>query len=446
MTIALYPGAFKPPHKGHFDVVKKLLEIADKVIILISSKPRDGFTAEESVKVWDLYKHMLNGDVEVKIVEGSPVKEVYDTVEENPDTDYIAAFGKGEFSRYKSIEKYHNVKIFDAGTIDGIHATDLRQIIADKNVNRLDMYLPQGISYIDFLDIFKKKQMQEVFSKEWWLENLQLNESPPINFERDEYEDYVNQNRDKIEKAAAVFNFPIDDMVFAFTAGDEVVLTDDEWSKLQNTKSYKIKSLEDAISHSLKLGINPKQYIDFIKAKKELPLPLVLNYGQDKYYLVGGEVILSLYRALGIIPTVLQGTINIQTKTLPEPMNEDVDDKDKTYSLISEFIKFAAKELSLKQLPSGITVSYDTDKAKNNKSMGHFNPENSKVWLYVKDRTPADYLRTLAHELVHRKQAEDNRLDADSGKTGSDIEDEANAEAGVLLRKFGELNNTIYEK
>ena len=446
MTIALYPGAFKPPHKGHFDVVKKLLEITDKVIILVSSKPRDGFTAEESVEVWNLYKHTLDGDVEIKVVEGSPVKEVYDTVEENPDTDYIAAFGKGEFSRYKSIEKYHNVKIFDAGTIDGIHATDLRQIIADKNVNRLDMYLPQGISYIDFLDIFKKKQMQEVFSKEWWLENLQLNESPPINFERDEYEDYVNQNRDKIEKAAAVFNFPIDDMVFAFTAGDEVVLTDDEWSKLQNTKSYKIKSLEDAISHSLKLGINPKQYIDFIKAKKELPLPLVLNYGQDKYYLVGGEVILSLYRALGIIPTVLQGTINIQTKTLPEPMNEDVDDKDKTYSLISEFIKFAAKELSLTQLPSGITVSYDTDKAKNNKSMGHFNPENSKVWLYVKDRTPADYLRTLAHELVHRKQAEDNRLDADSGKTGSDIEDEANAEAGVLLRKFGELNNTIYEK
>lgn len=446
MTIALYPGAFKPPHKGHFDVVKKLLEITDKVIILVSSKPRDGFTAEESVEVWNLYKHTLDGDVEIKVVEGSPVKEVYDTVEENPDTDYIAAFGKGEFSRYKSIEKYHNVKIFDTGTIDGIHATDLRQIIADKNVNRLDMYLPQGISYIDFLDIFKKKQMQEVFSKEWWLENLQLNESPPINFERDEYEDYVNQNRDKIEKAAAVFNFPIDDMVFAFTAGDEVVLTDDEWSKLQNTKSYKIKSLEDAISHSLKLGINPKQYIDFIKAKKELPLPLVLNYGQDKYYLVGGEVILSLYRALGIIPTVLQGTINIQTKTLPEPMNEDVDDKDKTYSLISEFIKFSAKELSLKQLPSGITVSYDTDKAKNNKSMGHFNPENSKVWLYVKDRTPADYLRTLAHELVHRKQAEDNRLDADSGKTGSDIEDEANAEAGVLLRKFGELNNTIYEK
>ena len=24
--IALYPGAFKPPHKGHFEVLKSLLE------------------------------------------------------------------------------------------------------------------------------------------------------------------------------------------------------------------------------------------------------------------------------------------------------------------------------------------------------------------------------------------------------------------------------------
>lgn len=452
MTIALYPGAFKPPHKGHFDVVKKLLEITDKVIILVSSKPRDGFTAEESVKVWDLYKHMLNGDVEVKIVEGSPVKEVYNTVEVNPDINYIAAFGKGEVSRYKSIEKYPNVKVFDAGTIDGVHATDLRQIIADKNVNRLDMYLPQGISHIDFLDIFKNKTMQETFSKEWWLENLQLNESPPINFERDEFEDYVNQNRGKIEKAAAVFNFPIEDMVYAFTAGGTVVLNDDVWSKLQNTKSYKIKSLEDAISHSLKLGINPKQYIEFIKAKKELPLPLVLCYGQDKYYLVGGEVVLSLYKALGLIPTVLQGTINMQTKTLPEPIHEEdtVDVggmklKDEQIDMVEKFVQFAVKELGLKKLPAKLTLSYSTDKARERHTFGVFNPESNEIWLYVKDRNLADILRTLAHELVHRKQAEEGRIENGSGETGSEIENEANAMAGVLLRKFGKAHENIYE-
>ena len=26
MSVALYPGAFKPPHKGHFQVVKSLLD------------------------------------------------------------------------------------------------------------------------------------------------------------------------------------------------------------------------------------------------------------------------------------------------------------------------------------------------------------------------------------------------------------------------------------
>jgi len=57
----------------------------------------------------------------------------------------------------------------------------------------------------------------------------------------------------------------------------------------------------------------------------------------------------------------------------------------------------------------------------------------------------ADILRTLAHELVHRKQEEDGRLTPTSGETGSPIEDEANAMAGVLLRNFGKINNGIYE-
>jgi Zn-dependent peptidase ImmA (M78 family) len=57
----------------------------------------------------------------------------------------------------------------------------------------------------------------------------------------------------------------------------------------------------------------------------------------------------------------------------------------------------------------------------------------------------ADLLRTLAHELVHRKQSEDGRIDYNSGKTGSEIENEANAMAGVLLRKFGKQNEEIYQ-
>jgi hypothetical protein len=47
--------------------------------------------------------------------------------------------------------------------------------------------------------------------------------------------------------------------------------------------------------------------------------------------------------------------------------------------------------------------------------------------------------------LVHHKQNLDGRIDYESGETGSDIENEANAKAGVLLRDFGKKNNEIYQ-
>lgn len=112
---------------------------------------------------------------------------------------------------------------------------------------------------------------------------------------------------------------------------------------------------------------------------------------------------------------------------------------------ISEFIKYSIKNLGLKKLPSSLTLSYNNDEAKEKCSFGYFDPNSNKIWIYVKNRNMADILRTLAHELVHRKQEEDGRLDAKSGETGSPIEDEANAMAGVLLRNFGKINNSIYE-
>lgn len=111
--------------------------------------------------------------------------------------------------------------------------------------------------------------------------------------------------------------------------------------------------------------------------------------------------------------------------------------------IIKEFIKFSLKELKLKKVPQKLTLSRDTSKAKEYKTFGTFNPELNEIWIYTENRNCADILRTLAHELVHFKQKENNQpLD---GSTGSNIENEANALAGELLRKFGKINNNIYE-
>jgi hypothetical protein len=274
-----------------------------------------------------------------------------------------------------------------------------------------------------------------------------LHESPPIDFEQDDYQDYTLQNRHKIEKAARVFNLPISDMEYAFNAGREVVLSDEMWSNLQNSKSYKMKSLDEAIQHALKLGIEPKPYIEAIKKGDELPLPLVLCYAPNKYYLVGGEIILSLYKALGSIPTVLQGTLNLKIKDEDNSnkLNENKQLIPKQIKTIKTFLAFTANELGLKKVPSGLTLSHDNSKAKGDHTFGYFNPETDKMWLYVGNRNMADILRTLGHELVHLKQHEEGRIKADSGKTGSDIENEANAKAGVLLRNFGKEHSEIYE-
>ena len=59
--------------------------------------------------------------------------------------------------------------------------------------------------------------------------------------------------------------------------------------------------------------------------------------------------------------------------------------------------------------------------------------------IMTKNRHPMDIFRSVAHELVHHKQNEDGRLghSSEEGSTGSDIENEANAMAGVVMRHYG---------
>jgi Zn-dependent peptidase ImmA (M78 family) len=111
---------------------------------------------------------------------------------------------------------------------------------------------------------------------------------------------------------------------------------------------------------------------------------------------------------------------------------------------IHKFIDFARLELGLKVLPQ-IELLDDSSMAKDMRSLGGYNPSSNKLLVITNNRLTADILRTIAHELVHRKQDEDNQLNPDSGLTGSPEENEANAMAGVLLRKYGEQHEEIYE-
>jgi len=276
----------------------------------------------------------------------------------------------------------------------------------------------------------------KMFSKQWWKEALQLNESPPINFEDDDNYDYVENNLGAINKAALYFNIPVDDLQYAFDAGQNVILNDDVWSKLENTNSYQIESLGQVILHAKQHNIDITPYLKAIKNKQLLPKPLILRYESNRYYLVAGELILSLYKALNQTPEVLQATLNLN-------INESLEPESKT-NLVEDFINYCKDKLQLSQTPK-IEFSDDTNHVKEQCSFGYFSPESKAIWVYAGDRNMADIFRTLAHELVHRKQDEDGRIEYESGKTGSDIENEANSMAGVILREFGKSNPEIYD-
>lgn len=58
-NIALYPGGYKPPHIGHYKAAKQALkEGADKVIVFVGPKEREGITQDMSIALWKLYTQM----------------------------------------------------------------------------------------------------------------------------------------------------------------------------------------------------------------------------------------------------------------------------------------------------------------------------------------------------------------------------------------------------
>ena len=113
--------------------------------------------------------------------------------------------------------------------------------------------------------------------------------------------------------------------------------------------------------------------------------------------------------------------------------------------MLDSFVSFASKKLGIKSLPN---VRYKTEDDAYN-SFAAYNPSNNELSISTKNRHPMDVFRSVAHELVHHMQNERGDLGHDiakEGETGSDIENEANSEAGKIMRWFAKANPDMFEK
>lgn len=183
-NVALYAGGFKPPHKAHFNNAEFLAKKADKLIIFIGPKIREGvkITAQQSKAIWEIYAKYLPIPTEIRLSEVTPVRDIYDFVDQH-QSDYnliITGALPEEAKKFayfvKNKEKYPRVGIEELPRIgdeeNKFSATSIRTSV---NYLKNGEWIPTKITAGDKKSILsiatknspseKETQMQEALDK-----------------------------------------------------------------------------------------------------------------------------------------------------------------------------------------------------------------------------------------------------------------------------------------
>lgn len=109
-SVAIFPGSFKPPHKGHMAVVSYLATMHDEVIIIVSDPVtqksiRSDITAQQAADIFNMYINDANFNNAVAIAPNipSPIGAAYDIIKNKqfpPNTKVFVATSTKDAGRY----------------------------------------------------------------------------------------------------------------------------------------------------------------------------------------------------------------------------------------------------------------------------------------------------------------------------------------------------------
>ena len=189
--IALYPGAFKPPHRGHFEVVKRLLkgnhgghiysidnyqdvgtkalsgkegkvEKINKVIVFPGGGERNGITKGEAIAIWKMYAKYLPG-LEVMDGQKNPMFAAKDYAKANTDSKFYAITGvrdESDFSDLKRITTFKNTPhvegLMITSTPDAnVRASDLRKAALEGNLDDIIDFFPKELNREELFKVMR---------------------------------------------------------------------------------------------------------------------------------------------------------------------------------------------------------------------------------------------------------------------------------------------------
>ncbi len=186
-TVAVVPGAFKPPHRGHLEMVRHYADMADKVVVMVSPLARRTPSGRDigyslSKKIWDIYLRDtgLNDKVEViRSPVNSPVSATYQFVANEDNLPDLAQPGDrvipgcstkgGDQSRFQAnFEKYarDGVSITDplscafVASGEALSASDFRAAL--DSGSGLEKFIPSETDPSEILNILGVESGSEI--------------------------------------------------------------------------------------------------------------------------------------------------------------------------------------------------------------------------------------------------------------------------------------------
>ncbi len=111
---------------------------------------------------------------------------------------------------------------------------------------------------------------------------------------------------------------------------------------------------------------------------------------------------------------------------------------------LNRFVKFTKDHLGLKHTPKIVIQNGRKDL----KTTANYDYTGSEKVIRIngKNRMLVDVMRSIAHEMVHHRQFEQGKLSVRPPDIGGEIEDEANAVAGQIIKLFAKEDQTIYDE
>ena len=429
--IALYPGAFKPPHRGHFEVVKRLLDgnhggkvydidsyaeagtsvlqgtgdqldKIEKVLVFIGGGSRNGITKEESIAVWNIYAKYLPGLV-VMDGEKNPMFAAKDYAKANETDKFYAITGiraeedLPDLKRVTTFKNRENVQglVIPAGTNSNVRATDFRNAILSGNLDEVLDFFPEALSRDEILKIMN--MLKASIIAEIMQEDLEKKLNEMFNVE------------DKIECENCDWSWDIS------SGGDDLYMC----HKCGHNNEPANRALEEGSSGT---AIAPQGVMKSADRVKLVTLYNRLrNVIGDQYYDIS-------YNHDHII---------IKNKDEDQRIGFDYT------PFMGSILEYMIDEgMSITPLPE---VKIKKDIAESSNFFGktaYYDPTKKEVVLYVQGRHPKDVMRSFAHEMIHHKQNLEGRLGG-VGTTNTnedsnllELEKEAYLEGNITFRNW----------